>query len=404
MANGRPGRPRKPLPKPPKRKRGTGSVAHHKPSGRWRARLPGAEEWTWHATREAAEGWLNAELERRANAAAGKPSSRTPLVFWLAHWFAVTSVSSDWAESTRTTYRRYLAYFESIGAIPLAELTLDHIQAVVAKLLEIGPDRPPIDPKTGRKTQRVTPLSPFQAGAALGALRRALEYARDNGLISSNPARLAVSPKVRRVMPSIWTAEELAKLLPHFRGDKLEALWLLSLTCGLRIGELLGLKWTDFDRPARMLTIQRTRFRDGRVQDWPKSRRPRTIGLSDEAFAALLRHRERQHPGAEWVFEHNFGALRVWSYDGVLSRLKLLCTRAGVPYHGTHTGRHHHATHLLALGIPPADVAERLGHADASVTLRVYFQSTREGRQRAIDAADGLLQLPPPAGVSGEDS
>jgi integrase len=312
---------------------------------------------------------------------------------WISYWFRIAAASSDWSISTRTIYQRYLRYFAALGPMRLSDLRADDVQAIVAQLLEVGADRPPIHPITGKKTQRVRPITAQQVTAAVGVLRRALDYARDNGIITINPVRTVFTPSVERKRPEIWTRAEMAKLRPILMGDRLETLWVLSLTCGLRIGELLALKWDVFSEHDQTLTICRTRFRNGRVQEWPKSRRSRTIGLSVEALASLLRHRQQQHAGAVWVFEHVYGdGPRMWTYDGVLARLERLCARAGVPYHATHTGRHAHATHLLAIGIPAADVADRLGHADASVTLRLYAHSSLEGRQRAISAADGILQ------------
>lgn len=385
-------RPKKPAPRPPRRKKGTGAIALHKPSGRWRARHPGGTDWTWFADYDAAESWLNRELERLARPETTH-SANTPLMAWVAYWFKIAAASSDWSISTRTIYQRYLGYFAALGPMRLADLRADHFQAIVAQLLEVGADRPSIHPITGKRTQRVKPITAQQVTAAVGVLRRALDYARDNGIIALNPVRTVITPKSDRKRPLIWTSAEMTRLRPILMGDALEALWVLSLTCGLRIGELLALKWSVFNEDAQTITICRTRFRNGRVQEWPKSRKSRDVALSAKALAALIRHRDQQHDDAVWVFEHMYGGYaRVWTYDGVLGRLERLCARAGVTYHPTHTGRHVHATHLLAIGIPAADVADRLGHADASVTLRIYAQPSLEGRQRAIAAADGILQ------------
>lgn len=387
------GRPRKPPPKPPRRRKGTGSISYHAPSGRWRARLPASKDSTWHATREDAERWLNRELERLRTP--GLPSASMPLGVWLTRWFALTAPSADWSIRTRAIYQSQLVWFTALYGTPLSALTADMIQAIVARLLEVGPERPVVDAKTGKKLRKITPISPQQVRDAVGVLRRALESARDNGLIDRNPARLVVTPKVVRRQPTIWGRREVGRLVAALRGDALEALWIVSLTCGLRIGELLALKWTDLDRVARTLTVRRTRFRNGRVQEWPKNRRPRILGLSDEALAALIRHQDRQHPGAVWIFERLPGV--VWSYDGAVYRLRRACRAAGIDEHASHTGRHQHATHLLSTGIPAADVADRLGHADAGVTLRLYSHSTSEGRAAAIAAADDLLAPPPDA-------
>ena len=81
------------------------------------------------------------------------------------------------------------------------------------------------------------------------------------------------------------------------KGDRLEALYILAVTTGLRQGELLGLKWDDIDLEVGTLQVRRTltTAKDGPVLSVPKIKSSRrTVRLSQTALEALRSHLERQ--------------------------------------------------------------------------------------------------------------
>jgi integrase len=77
-------------------------------------------------------------------------------------------------------------------------------------------------------------------------------------LIPQNAAEAVKSPQVRREEMRPLTPAQVKALLEAARGDRLEALYLLAVTTGLRQGELLGLKWEDVDLGAGKLQVCRT--------------------------------------------------------------------------------------------------------------------------------------------------
>src|SRR3712207_9534631 len=93
------------------------------------------------------------------------------------------------------------------------------------------------------------------------------------------------------------SVEETRRFLKSARGDKLEALYVLAVTTGMRQGELLALKWQDVDLENATISVRRTLTRDGgRVTiGEPKTRKSRRlIRLTSQATGALRRHLERQ--------------------------------------------------------------------------------------------------------------
>jgi integrase len=171
-------------------------------------------------------------------------------------------------------------------------------------------------------------------------------------------------------------------LLDTVSGDRLEALYVVAVTAGLRRGELQGLRWDDLDLEAGTLQVRRSLSepKGGYIFEAPKSGKGRNIRLTQRATAALIRHRKRQleermERGQLWqdhglVFPSTIGTPLL---GGNLNRsFKATLRRAGLPEIRFHDLRHTCATLLLRQGVNPKYVQELLGHADISLTLNVY--------------------------------
>jgi integrase len=93
-----------------------------------------------------------------------------------------------------------------------------------------------------------------------------------------------------------WTAEQASSFLRAAAEDRLYGCWLLALVCGLRRGELAGLRWCELDPAQGTLAIVEQRTTDA---DWnvvtttPKGTSRRTIDLGPQALAALQAHRRQ---------------------------------------------------------------------------------------------------------------
>jgi integrase len=79
-----------------------------------------------------------------------------------------------------------------------------------------------------------------------------------DGLIPRNATEAVKPPQVRREEMQPFSLEQVKVLREAARGQRLEALYVLAVTTGLRQGELLGLKWEDVDLEARLLRVCRT--------------------------------------------------------------------------------------------------------------------------------------------------
>jgi integrase len=222
-------------------------------------------------------------------------------------------------------------------------------------------------------------------------------------MIPRNVAELVDAP--RRTFPDVvtWKMEQVATFFAVSDEHYLAALWRLALLTGMRRGELLGLMWEDIDLDRGMLSVRRTLSR-GKGGDWvlgqPKTQSGRrAIALPESCVASLRRHRAKQNSqrlrlGEVWqdsgfVFTGQQGqALHV---NVLVTHFKSLIRKAGLPDLRFHDLRHTSATLLLAQGVHPKIVQERLGHADISMTLNRYSHVTPDMQRSAADTLDAVF-------------
>lgn len=384
---------RKPPAPPPRRARGTGAVFPRK-DGRWVARLAGRKD-SYHPTRAGAERELADVLARRRR---GLPDvADETLGSFLDRY--VGTMAPTWPENTAHGYGHHLGLFREIYDVPLAELRAEHVQRELARLLRVGRIRDPASPlgrawvrKSGRTAARARSrgLAPNTVAAALGTLRRALDTAIDWELIGRNPTRGVRPPRVEPPELPIWTPEQAGRFARAARGHRFEAAFRLASDDGLRMGELIALRWEDVDLAAGLLRVRRGEAERTRRVGPTKQRRARTVVLSAASLRALILRRDAQPPGCAWVWEKWPGGPR-WQAQTIRLDYGRLCGELGVPRVRVHDARHLHATTLLQAGIPGATVAERLGHANPAVTHAIYSHAVEGDQRRAVELMGSLF-------------
>jgi integrase len=199
--------------------------------------------------------------------------------------------------------------------------------------------------------------------------------------------------------------EPTGAFLEIARGDRLEALYVLTLATGMRRSELLGLKWEDVDLQARIVLVRRglTISPNGGIEiDDPKRfDSKRRLEISSEVAAILKEHRKRQ------VEERMAAASGAWRDEGFVftthaggylhpntlytAYFKPLREKAGVPPIHFHDLRHTYATLALLNGIPVKVVSEVLGHKDIATTLRTYAHVLPGMQAEAARTMDSVL-------------
>jgi integrase len=155
---------------------------------------------------------------------------------------------------------------------------------------------------------------------------------------------------------------------------------LVALKAGLRLGEMLGLRWEDVDLVTGRIMVRRSISRG--IAGTPKSGRSREIPTSDELLRALKGHR---HLRGELVFCDADG--RLLTRNECKHPLWRAFKRAGLRQLGWHALRHTFASHLVMRGAPVKAVQELLGHASIEMTMR-YSHLSPDVRKDAVRLLD----------------
>ncbi len=336
------------------------------------------------------------DVEKRLNEARGDAArgitydaGKQTVGEYLARWL------SDSVRDTvrQRTYERYesivrVHLIPSIGRVKLKALTPAHVRALYRERLDSG-----LAARTVLHLHRT--------------LSKALKQATDDGLIPRNAAGPVKPPRPRREEIRPLNREQVRVLFAAASerqgkaGDRLEALYVVAVTAGLRRGELLGLKWEDVDLEAGMIQVRRTLSepKGGYIFEAPKSGKGRQIRLARKAATALREHRKRQlaermeHAGL-WqdhglVFPSTVGT--PLSGGNLTRAFKAMLKRAVLPEIRFHDLRHTCATLLLRQGVNPKYVQDLLGHADISLTLNVYSHVLPDMGDAAAGAMDDAL-------------
>lgn len=219
-------------------------------------------------------------------------------------------------------------------------------------------------------------LSPKTTHNAHLVLHRCLADAVEERLIAHNPAdRAHTLPRDSQPEMRTWTREEVRRFLATAAGDSLGAMWRLFVMTGMRRGEVLALRREDLDLDGGFLMVRRSLVRglDGWTTNPPKTARGRRRVDLDAATVAALRAHVAV-PGVVGIDGHIFAdaAARALDPDGVSSRFARLVRESRLPRIRLHDLRHTAATLMLAAGINPKVVSERLGHASVVITLDTY--------------------------------
>jgi len=292
------------------------------------------------------------------------------------------------------TIKEYQRIFEANIRPSLGSIKLD-------KLVK-EPDR--IDAFYRGLTKRgLAPASVRRHHALLHAsLGRAVKW----GMISSNPADRATPPSLQRPTVNAPAVADVQRLISaaEAQGDPVLATAVaLAAVTGCRRGELCALRWSDVDwernaiRVSRSLTVIRADVTEGPT----KTHAHRFVAVDDTLAALLAKRRADQEHYANgvgtvlaadsYILSRNANGLEPCKPDGLTQAYVRVSKSLGLSGH-FHELRHFAATVAIASGADVRTVAGRLGHADPSVTLRVYSHALEE-RDRVLAGVLGQTVL-----------
>ncbi len=180
--------------------------------------------------------------------------------------------------------------------------------------------------------------------------------------------------------------------------------YLVAVGLGLRRGELLGLRWSDFDAERRELSVRRVVIVRGGKERWilPKDGEEHTIRLGSKLVSAFHEHRklqaERRLAASSW--EHP-ELILTGKTEGVIrdstlqDRFKKILVEVGLPTIRFYDLRHTAATLMLKNKVDVRTVAEILGHRDPAMTRRKYSHVLADMQDDSASRMDVLLYSGP---------
>lgn len=314
------------------------------------------------------------------------PRGRQSVGDFLRHWLREYAKPS----TAPKTFRRYeeivrLHLIPVIGSLSLSKLRPSHIQGVHRRVAEKG-----LSTRTALHCHRV--------------LKEALQHAVRWQLLSRNPADAVDAPRPQRYEIAATGPEDLKRLLDAADQTRYGPLVTVALLTGLRTGELLGLRWQDVDFDNAVLRVQQTcqwLSGEGFIFRQPKSHRStRPVALSPDTVETLRGCRvsyleERLAAGTAYedndlVFADALG--RPFHPHTVWDGWRRIVKAANLPRLRFHDLRHAHASLLMAQGVHPKIVSERLGHSSVSITLDIYSHVAPNLQADAAAGLDALLK------------
>ena len=305
------------------------------------------------------------------------------------------------SDKTRFDYRHsaddYVRPY--MGRLRVRDVTPEVILAWQRKLMKEGGTKRRVDEDGNRLPGKA--LSPNTVRLARSPLSGAFKLAVSTGLVASNPTAQVPRPRPKRSIPKHWTPEQAREFLGLMEGDRTWPVWAFLLGSGLRIGELVWLRWSNVDLEHRWVRVVEFASTLGHdlVPSMGKSHDAiRTIELDAGVVDVLRRQRRLQaeeelaatrYESSEYVFTKEAGGH--YHPQRLSRRLGVDSEELGLPRLTAHGLRHTSATLMLASGVPPKVAAERLGHADPTLFTNLYSHVTPTMQREAADRIGAAL-------------
>ena len=296
-------------------------------------------------------------------------NNAVPLIDYVTDWmktFKQDSVKSATLARLKTSLAALGNY--DIARMMICDITAFELQRYVNELTMKG------YALTTIKKQMFIVTAPLKQAAAMH-------------LIPADPTAGVKLPKPAKIKKKAretiaYTGEEQDRLWDIVNQSNLPAVQCIGflLETGLRVNEMLALRWEHVNIERKRLYVQGTIIHPlgnsrAEYQDSPKSESSRRmIPLTPRAIALL---KKQEGLNDAWVFTGHDGD-RV-SYQNVLKHIRQTCQRADVPYRGAHVFRHTFATNCYYRHVDVKVLSKLLGHSDIRVTMNIYVNLHDDG-------------------------
>ncbi len=211
---------------------------------------------------------------------------------------------------------------------------------------------------------------------------------------------------------SAFTLDEQSKFIDAVKKHRLKTLFLMDLGTGLRLGELIALKWSDIDFNACSVSIKRTikgvtlingdKRKYALIEQPPKTKKSiRTIPIPSNIIPLLKEHQEAQNKeiaaACDLYTENNYVFCTELGLPidprNLRRAYERLLKHADIEHKRFHDLRHTYATRLFEKDVPLKTVQMLLGHSNISITANIYTHVMPEEKIKSIDKINDLLVI-----------
>lgn len=338
------------------------------------------------------------EFKKQMSLGALPSDDKLTLEHWYYTWlfdYRIKDLKPKSFEKYEGIYRNYIKG-STIGKIKLKDLRATHLQKHYNELIDLY--NKPVSTVKSLNTR----------------LKPCLAEAEKQGYIQKNYCKMVTLPKDNTTKEiKVLSSEQQKLFIEAIKGHNLEVLFLVALSTGLRLGEILGLKWSDIDFNTGTLTVNRTLQRVTQIdrngnreskviEQLPKTKNSiRTIPIPKNILIKLKDHKVEQsknrlklsdlYSNNDYVFCDKLG----YPIDDKrpARNLKSILTKLNIEPIKFHGLRHTYATRLFEANIPPKTVQVLMGHYDISITMDVYTTVMPEKKLEAVEKLNDIFAL-----------
>ena len=220
------------------------------------------------------------------------------------------------------------------------------------------------------KQKRNKEVAPATVNREVACLKRMFNLAIEWEIASDNPVKgVKLFPEPKRSF-RWWNEEEIRKFL-NVSDDKIRAITLIGLNTGMRIGEMLSLRWSNIDFDNNYITIEES-----------KGNTYRKVKMNSIVKEVLKDINTRN----EFIFTNYNGK----PLKSIRKSFVSTCKRAGIDRSTPHVMRHTFASHLTMLGVDPTTIMELGGWKSLELVQR-YSHLAPDHKQKAVDKLAQML-------------
>ena len=380
-----------------RREKGTGSISQRK-DGTWTGRVCLGYQSNGNQRIKAIYGKTEAEVKKKLKALQKdlirfEPQESTKLTFgelledWLYN-IKFQELKPSSFDRTELTVKQHIIPY--IGFMPVQSISMQDIQQFVNQLTTKG-------------------LSYSSIKKAYNAVNAALKIAVERDYIRKNPCVHISLPK---------QAQKAKSDIEYFNDEEVEIICreaikkystgkyiykhgyalIILLNTGMRVGELLALKWHNVDLDKNQLYISETRGQIKDRTDSPQSymtvdRSTKTscseryVPINKQTREALVYFKGLGYNNPYVMANSDKGVI---TYRNLFRILDNILTKNNIDHGSIHSLRHTFATRLFKNNVDVKVISELLGHSDISITYDIYTHVINEQKQKAVDILDNL--------------